>query len=118
MHDINANDIESIQVLKDAGGAAIYGVRGSNGVIIITTKRGGGRTRISYDAFIGTQRPLSQSWDMATPTQTGKAKWARHLTMVLHPPIRNMAAGRTLCALLYYAYRGTPGRSEYQPGRL
>ncbi|HEY6976771.1 MAG TPA: TonB-dependent receptor plug domain-containing protein [Chitinophagaceae bacterium] len=39
LHDINANDIESIQVLKDAGAAAIYGVRGSNGVIIVTTKR-------------------------------------------------------------------------------
>src|ERR1044072_7516507 len=37
MHDINVNDIESIQVLKDAGAAAIYGVRGSNGVVIITT---------------------------------------------------------------------------------
>ena len=40
MHDLNPNDIQSIQVLKDAGSAAIYGVRGSNGVIIITTKKG------------------------------------------------------------------------------
>ena len=77
MHDLNAYDIESLQVLKDAGGAAIYGVRGSNGVIVITTKRGGGKTRISYDGFIGTQRPLSKSWDLATPTQTGQAKWAQ-----------------------------------------
>ncbi len=58
-HDINATDIESVQVLKDAGSAAIYGVQGSNGVIIITTKRGkAGKTTISYDAFYGTQRPL------------------------------------------------------------
>ena len=40
MHDLNPNDIQSLQVLKDAGSAAIYGVRGSNGVIIITTKKG------------------------------------------------------------------------------
>lgn len=60
LHDINPNDIASIQVLKDAGSAAIYGVRGSNGVIIVTTKSGqAGKTRFSYDGYIGTQRPLS-----------------------------------------------------------
>ena len=42
MHDINANDIQSLQILKDAGGAAIYGVRGSNGIIVITTRKGTG----------------------------------------------------------------------------
>ncbi|WP_428286448.1 TonB-dependent receptor plug domain-containing protein, partial [Hydrotalea sp.] len=50
LQDVNPNDIESIQVLKDAGAAAIYGVQGSNGVIIVTTKRGRqGKARISYD---------------------------------------------------------------------
>ncbi len=59
LHDINANDIESFQVLKDAGAASIYGVRGSNGVIVITTKRGkSGKPTITYDAYYGTQRPL------------------------------------------------------------
>src|SRR5882724_5583510 len=77
MHDINANDIQSIQVLKDAGAAAIYGVRGSNGVIIITTKRGMGAMKVAYDAYYGSQRPLSKNWDLATPTQTGAAKWAQ-----------------------------------------
>ena len=77
MHDINPNDIQSIQVLKDAGAAAIYGVRGSNGVIIITTKRGGGQIKVAYDAYYGAQMRLSKSWDMATPTQTGVAKWAQ-----------------------------------------
>ncbi len=76
MHDLNANDIQSIQVLKDAGAAAIYGVRGSNGVIIITTKRGVGSIKVSYDAYYGTQRPLSKGWKLASPTQTGVAKWA------------------------------------------
>ncbi len=76
MHDINPNDIQSIQVLKDAGAAAIYGVRGSNGVIIITTKKGAGAVKVAYDAFYGTQRPLKKAWDLATPTETGVAKWA------------------------------------------
>ncbi|HEY4155325.1 MAG TPA: SusC/RagA family TonB-linked outer membrane protein, partial [Puia sp.] len=58
LHDINSNDIESIQVLKDAGAAAIYGVRGSNGVIIVTTKKGRpGTPTVSYDFYYGTQVP-------------------------------------------------------------
>jgi TonB-dependent starch-binding outer membrane protein SusC len=60
MHDLNSNDIESVQVLKDAGSAAIYGVQGSNGVIIVTTKKGKpGKAVISYDGYVGTQRPIS-----------------------------------------------------------
>ena len=56
--DINANDVASIQVLKDAGAASIYGSRASNGVIIITTKKGrSGKPVVSYDAYYGTQRP-------------------------------------------------------------
>jgi TonB-linked SusC/RagA family outer membrane protein len=56
---VNPNDIESISVLKDAGAAAIYGISGGNGVIVVTTKKGKpGRTTISYDAYYGTQRPL------------------------------------------------------------
>lgn len=56
--DINANDIESVQVLKDAGAAAIYGVRGSNGVIVVTTKKGkAGAAKITYDGYYGIQTP-------------------------------------------------------------
>lgn len=42
IRNIAAQDIESITVLKDAGSAAIYGTRGANGVILVTTKRGSG----------------------------------------------------------------------------
>lgn len=53
---INVNDIESVDVLKDASAAAIYGSRGSNGVIIITTKRGKrDKPVVSYDGYYGTQ---------------------------------------------------------------
>jgi TonB-linked SusC/RagA family outer membrane protein len=53
---INPNDIESIEVLKDASTAAIYGSLGSNGVVLITTKRGTGeKVRIDFDSYWGTQ---------------------------------------------------------------
>ena len=59
LSNINPADIESVQVLKDAGATAIYGVAGGNGVVIVTTKRGhSGKTTISYDGFVGTQRPI------------------------------------------------------------
>lgn len=49
---LNPNDIDSMEVLKDASATAIYGARGANGVIIITTKRGGdGEGRVTYDTF-------------------------------------------------------------------
>jgi TonB-linked SusC/RagA family outer membrane protein len=55
--DINPSDVESIEVLKDASAAAIYGSRGSNGVILVTTKHGkSGQVRVSYDGFYGIQQ--------------------------------------------------------------
>jgi TonB-dependent starch-binding outer membrane protein SusC len=54
LDNINPNDIESIQVLKDAAAAAIYGSRASNGVILITTKRGQmGKPKITYNTYLG-----------------------------------------------------------------
>ncbi len=55
--DLNPNDIASMQVLKDAGSASIYGARAANGVIIITTKQGAGKNKVKYDSYVGTQRP-------------------------------------------------------------
>lgn len=50
---LNPNDIESLEVLKDASATAIYGARGANGVVIITTKRGkSGKTQVSYDTWV------------------------------------------------------------------
>ena len=54
--DINPNDIASIEVLKDASAAALYGSRASNGVVLITTKKGReGKTQVSLDSYIGFQ---------------------------------------------------------------
>lgn len=55
---LNPNDIESIQVLKDAASASIYGSRAANGVIVITTKKGkSGASKLSVDMFYGSQSP-------------------------------------------------------------
>ena len=56
--NINPSDIESIEVLKDASATAIYGARGANGVIIVTTKKGSsGRAKVSYDGYVALQDP-------------------------------------------------------------
>ena len=115
MHDINPNDIQSLQVLKDAGATAIYGVRGANGVIIITTKKGSGNVKVNYDAYYGTQRPLSHSWDLATPTQTGNVKWAMAFDDGLAPNDPQYGSGPTP-VLPYYitpagAQQGAPNTS-------
>jgi TonB-linked SusC/RagA family outer membrane protein len=60
--DINPNDVASLEVLKDASAAAIYGARGANGVILVTTKRGNtkGKTTITYDNYFGTSKVLDK----------------------------------------------------------
>ncbi len=55
---LNQADIESIEVLKDAASAAIYGARAANGVIIVTTKRGkDGQMAVNYNGYVGFQQP-------------------------------------------------------------
>ena len=55
---LSPNDIESIDVLKDAASSAIYGARASNGVILVTTKQGKeGKIHVSYDGYVGFQNP-------------------------------------------------------------
>src|SRR5690606_21209195 len=54
---VNTADIESIEILKDASATAIYGSRGANGVVIITTKKGkAGRTNVSFETSYSTQQ--------------------------------------------------------------
>ncbi|GAB3320953.1 TonB-dependent receptor [Larkinella ripae] len=56
LSNLNPNDIESVEVLKDASAAAIYGSQAANGVVIITTKRGkSGKTKVSYESYFGQQ---------------------------------------------------------------
>lgn len=56
MSEISPADIESMEILKDASATAIYGSRGANGVIIITTKQGKeGKTKVDYNGYVGFQ---------------------------------------------------------------
>lgn len=66
--DINPNDVESMSVLKDASAAAIYGARGANGVVLITTKRAGASSdaSIRFDAKWGSNSRLIPQYDVIT----------------------------------------------------
>lgn len=95
LQDVNPSDIESIQVLKDAGAAAIYGVQGSNGVIIVTTKRGRqGKARISYDAFVGTQRPLKNGFNLENTQGYANVVKAYEINSGIAPGSRNAQFGQ------------------------
>ncbi|WP_432710125.1 SusC/RagA family TonB-linked outer membrane protein [Pedobacter sp.] len=65
---INPNDIESMTILKDASGAAIYGSSGANGVVLITTKRGSQKLGVAFNAFTGFSN-LWQKQDVLNKTQ-------------------------------------------------
>ena len=69
LNQVNPSDIESIEVLKDASATAIYGARGANGVILVTTKRGRiGESRIDYNGYYGMQT-ISGKMPMLTASQ-------------------------------------------------
>jgi TonB-linked SusC/RagA family outer membrane protein len=96
LRDINPDDIESIQVLKDAGAAAIYGIQGSNGVIIVTTKKGHGKPVVSYNMYLGTQRPLSGNvFNLANPQQYAQAIWNMQSNSGVQDSLRNAQFGTT-----------------------
>lgn len=72
---LNPNDIESMQVLKDASSASIYGARAANGVVIISTKKGKeGQFRVNLDAYVGVQQS-SKQLQMLNAQQYGDMLW-------------------------------------------
>lgn len=73
---LNPNDIESLSVLKDAGAASVYGSRASNGVIVVTTKKGGSGIKVTYDMYYGTQFPGSGTRDeLANASEMANIQW-------------------------------------------
>ncbi len=85
LQDLSSSDIQSIEILKDASSAAIYGSRGSNGVVLVTTKKGtADKMRISLNASYGTQRMLNkqdlmnaqQYYDLVSYAQPDDYKWS------------------------------------------
>jgi TonB-linked SusC/RagA family outer membrane protein len=80
LNNINPNNIESMQILKDASAASIYGSRAANGVIIITTKKGkAGESRLTFDARYGVQssRGNSNIDVIKDPLQFGQLRWTQ-----------------------------------------
>ena len=78
--DIPANDIEDITVLKDASSTAIYGSRGANGVILVTTKSGqSGKVKVSYNAYYSWKK-IAKTLDVLNPADY--AKWQYELALL------------------------------------
>ena len=85
MHELNGNDIESIQVLKDAASASIYGSRAANGVIIITTKKGkDGKVRIDFDGSIAVQT-YAHKMEVLNAKEFGQIMWQGYVNDGLDP---------------------------------
>lgn len=79
MHELNGNDIETIQVLKDAASASIYGSRAANGVIIITTKKGKeGRLKIDFDASVAASM-YTNKIDVLNSEEFGRVMWQAYV---------------------------------------
>ena len=73
---LTPSDIESMQVLKDASAASIYGSRASNGVIVITTKRGQGPVRVTYNGTAGYEVPREDNvWNILSPLEMAQLRW-------------------------------------------
>lgn len=85
MHELNPNDIETIQVLKDAASASIYGSRAANGVIIITTKRGAeGKLRVDFDASVAMQQYVNKM-KVLNAQQFGQVMWQAYVNDNMDP---------------------------------
>ena len=90
MHELNGNDIESIQVLKDAASASIYGSRAANGVIIITTKKGkDGKIKVNFDGSIAASFYTNKIETM-NASEWGRAYWQASVNDGLNPSNNNL----------------------------
>jgi len=75
LNDLNSNDIENIEVLKDASAQAIYGSRAANGVILVSTKRGEeGKVRVDFSAYYATQH-FQRNFDLYSPQEWLALRW-------------------------------------------
>ena len=90
MHELNGNDIESIQVLKDAASASIYGSRAANGVIIITTKKGkDGKVKVNFDSSLAASFYTNKIKTM-NASEWGRAFWQANVNDGLNPNNNNV----------------------------
>jgi TonB-linked SusC/RagA family outer membrane protein len=110
---LNQNDIESMQILKDASAASIYGARANNGVVIITTKKGiAGPPRITFDAYYGTQTPRKNNFpDLMNPQQYAEYVFSTYRNAGLEPTGANYGTGATPVLPEYLLAGNTSGQN-------
>ena len=122
---VSPNDIESLQVLKDAASAAIYGARASSGIIVITTKKGkSGNARVTFDAFYGV-KTLRNKLSMLDAQGFGTALWQGFKNDGVAPndPIYGTGATPTIPAFIDAPNNTTPSgntdwlKEVYQPAK-
>ena len=107
MSSINPSDIESIEILKDASATAIYGSRGANGVVIITTKKGNSKkSAIQYDSYYGVQNVIR-----SIPLLNGSEWWQLRKDAFLNTPNGKAA---TLPAASGFKYDTTGAGTDWQ----
>ncbi|WP_161807003.1 TonB-dependent receptor plug domain-containing protein, partial [Hymenobacter sp. AT01-02] len=117
--DINPQDIESIEILKDANATAIYGSRGANGVVLITTKRGkaGDKTRITFNTYHAWSKAPKQ-YDLVSGPELAQLENERFLNDGGNPallPYRSVAAGGARAARGTADLRPSLGRIPHGP---
>jgi TonB-dependent starch-binding outer membrane protein SusC len=92
---LNPNDIESMQVLKDAASASVYGARASNGVIIVTTKKGRqGSAKVSYNMYYGSQAP-GKGLDLLNSQEMANLTWLAYQNAGQAVPTNQYGTGST-----------------------
>ena len=121
LNNINPNDIESMQVLKDASAASIYGARAANGVVIITTKKGKpGEPNITFDFYTGTQRP-GKMLDLLNAEELGSYLYQAEIGAGRNPSVTSPSVQYkfgpngeiTMADYIYPNYYGTTLPSSY-----
>ena len=105
INNINPNDVESTTVLKDAASNALYGARGANGVIMITTKKAKGKdATITFDAKVGVNQKALVNYDVITdPGQYYEAHYTSLYNYYVNKGYSNEAANATANSLLFAA---------------
>lgn len=90
MHELNSHDIESIQIMRDASAASIYGSRAANGVIVVTTKKGKkGEVKVNFDAYL-TASYYHNKIDVLSSKEYGEALWKASLNSGVDPNGNNL----------------------------
>lgn len=123
LSSLNPNDIESMQVLKDASSAAIYGAQAANGVILITTKKGtkSGQPKLTYDGYIGLQK-TGKRYDVLNSSDRLNLEWEAKKNQIAflgtggYPSHVQFGTGESPIIPNYMTQAGANGSQNIDPG--